>query len=279
MSHYFQTTNAAPIQSTRCQFDLGAPTDVPRVLMAGEYPPTGSRADAPHANPTSALIARHIGRWEFDWRDIVPYAPHTQSGQIDRRALFQKVRGDRAMQSDWISHIHGWVVACSSAGMVMPVVYVAGDLCNVVWSATAHERFTHDSSLSMAHVYKTNGTGTKFLVMLDQPHPSWVLVSHGDPAAVAAFGVAMRNLKGLLGTRERATLDDDRVLATINETERLRLERRRQFMERIGTNVSNAVCGHFRDAPYDDDEYMEQLDELLGYGLAFFFFFFFFGGE
>jgi hypothetical protein len=31
--------DSMPIHSTRCQFVIDAPTNVPRVIMAGEYPP------------------------------------------------------------------------------------------------------------------------------------------------------------------------------------------------------------------------------------------------
>ena len=269
----FQRTDATPIRATRCQFDVAAPTRVPRTLMAGEYPPTGSRANAPHANPTSAAIAKHIGVGRHDWIDIVPYAPvETPSGEIDRRALRASVLADRRAQSEWIERIGGWVDACGQAGMVMPVVYIAGGLCNEVWAAACNERFTLSSTVSRClgvHVFAT--ATTSCLVMADQPHPSWALVSHGDPIAVAAFRRAMRALDVLLVDEHgRAACDEARLLAMLDDAERVRLERRATFMEKIGLCDGRwpAELRHFRDAPYDKGEFMEQLDELLRYGLS-----------
>ena len=191
----FARTDSMPIRATPCQFVVAVPTSVPRALMAGEYPPTGSRADAPHANPTSDAIAKYIGAGRHDWVDVVPYAPvDTPSGQIDRHALKTSVLADPLMQSDWIARIEGWVDACGAAGMATPVVYIAGTLCNDVWAATSHERFRLSSTVSRClgvRVYATAGAATTCLVMIDQPHPSWALVSHGSPVAVAAFRLAM----------------------------------------------------------------------------------------
>ena len=264
-----------PIRVARCEFVVAAPTNVPRALMAGEYPPTKSRADAPHANPTSAGVSAYIGYGRHDWIDIVPYAPvDTPSGLIDRRALKTFVLADREVQANWIGRVASWVDACGAAGMVMPVVYIAGGLCNAVWAATSHARFTVAPSalctLGTAVCVYTTGA-TQCLVMLDQPHPSWPLVSHGDPIAVASLRLAMRVLKGLLSeAHQRATWDAARVLAMIDDTERLRLQRRSAFMARIGIRDGKwpTEIRHFRDAPYDDDAFMDQLDELLAYGLS-----------
>ena len=196
--------------------------------MAGEYPPTNSRADAPHANPTSAGVSAYIGYGRHDWIDIVPYAPaDTPSGLIDRRALNTLVLGDREVQSNWIGRVASWVDACGAAGMVMPVVYIAGGLCNAVWAATSHQRFTLPSALCAlgiaVSVYTTGAT--ECLVMIDQPHPSWPLASHGDPIAVASLRLAMRVLRGLLSeAHQRETWDDARVLAMIDERRRVRCE-------------------------------------------------------
>ena len=168
-----------------------------------------------------------------------------------------------------------------------PVVYVSGNLCLQVWAARSYERFQCISTLSESlnvHVYKTVTTAecttaegatsectTECLVMLDQPHPSWSLVSGGDPTAVASFKRAMCVLKGLLrDDDDRATLDEPRLLSMIDETERLRLQRRSVFMARIGIldRKLPSRLSHFRDAPYENDEFMVQLDELLGYGLT-----------
>jgi hypothetical protein len=291
------TESRLPIRAAHCEFVVAAPTNVPRALMAGEYPPTNSTADAPHANPTSLSVSKHIGNGRHDWCDIVPYAPiDTPSGLVDRVALNADVLADRAIQSDWIARIARWVDACGAAGMAMPVVYIAGDLCNAVWTAASDERFTlvsaasssnsdssaraadsaHDSdSAPGAHmlgvrVYKTATTETECFVMIDQPHPSWPLVSRGDPIAIASVRLAMRLLKGLLDeTRERATMEEARMLAMMDETERLRVERRAVFMARIGIQGERwpTKISHFRDAPYDNDEFDAQLTELLAYGL------------
>lgn len=214
--------------------------------MAGEYPPTNSRADAPHANPTSAGVSAYIGHGRHDWIDIVPYAPvDTPSGLIDRRALKTLVLGDREVQSNWIGRVASWVDACGAAGMVMPVVYIAGGLCNAVWAATSHERFTLvPSALGIGVCVCVSTTGAmECLVMIDQPHPSWPLVSHGDPIAVASLRLAMRVLTGLLSvlSDERGRYDA-RVLAMIDDTERLRVERRSAFMARIG--ISRRKVAH-----------------------------------
>ena len=120
-----------------------------------------------------------------------------------------------------------WVDACGAAGMVMPVVYIAGGLCNAVWAATSHQRFTLPSALCAlgiaVSVYTTGAT--ECLVMIDQPHPSWPLASHGDPIAVASLRLAMRVLRGLLSeAHQRETWDDARVLAMIDERRRVRCE-------------------------------------------------------
>ena len=268
-----QRADKRPIRSTRCQFVMSQPTNEPRALFAGEYPPTGSKADAPHANPTGMAISKCIGLGRHDWCDLVPYAPvDTPSGKIDRRALEAHVRADRALQSDWISRISERVVECGAAGMAISVVYVAGRLCNDTWASTSHERFQLVSTVSESlgvHMYKT-GT-TECLVMLQQPHPSWVLVSHGDPSAVESFQRAMSALNALLSDRDgRVTLNEARLLETMTNIERLRRERRSLFMARIGIadEAWPAGLGHLQNAPYDNDEFVEQLDELLGYGLS-----------
>ena len=70
-------------------------------------------------------------------------------------------------------------------------------------------------------MYKTDDT--ECLVMLDQPHPSWVLVSHGDPTAVESFQRAMLALNALLrDAPESATLNEARLLETMANIERLR---------------------------------------------------------
>ena len=205
-----------PIRVARCEFVLPTPTAVPRALFAGEYPPTNSSADEPHANPTSIGIVSHIGYGRHDWIDIVPYSPvDTPSVLVDRRALRARVLMHREVQLDWIGRIAARVDECAAAGMVMPVIYIAGELCNAVWSAVSHKRFTLSPSAPSeglgVFVYKTGST--ECLVMLDQPHPSWPLVSRGDPAAVASFRLAMRVLKGLLSAEfERTTWDEACVL-------------------------------------------------------------------
>jgi hypothetical protein len=91
-----------------------------RALMAGEYPPTGSNADAdqvPHANPTSLSVSKYIG-WRHDWCDIVPQAP------VARGALNAGVLADRVIPSDWIARIACRVDECgtwSAAGMAQQV--------------------------------------------------------------------------------------------------------------------------------------------------------------
>ncbi len=175
-----------------------APTNVPRALFAAEYPPTNSVADKPHANATSRNIALYIGEGRADWIDVYPFAPiDTPSGLVDRPALISSILTDGEVQSDWIHRVANRVVACAEAGTVRPVVYVSGKMCSEVWAARSYERFQLVSTLSHSlgvHVYKTAATAestkeytTECLVMLDQPHPSWSLVSHGDPTAVASF--------------------------------------------------------------------------------------------
>jgi hypothetical protein len=244
------------------------------MFMAGEYPPTNSSADAPHANPTSLSVSKHIGNGRHDWIDIVPYAPvDTPSGLVDRVALNAGVISNRAIQSNWIARIACRVDECGAAGMVMPVVYIAGEMCSAVWAAASDERFTLVSEVAHSlgvRVYKTATTATECFVMIDQPHPSWPLVSKGNPIAIASVRLAMRLLKGLLDeTRERATMDEARMLAMMDETERLRVERRAVFMARIGIQGDRwpTKIGHFRDAPYDNDEFDAQLTEMLAYGL------------
>lgn len=172
--------------------------------MDAEYPPANSSADAPHANQTSLGVSRLIGEGRHDWIDIVPYAPvDTPSGLIDRRALKARVLADHETKSNWIGRVAGWIEACGDAGAVMPVVYVAGELCNAVWAATVHERFTLLSITSArlgVRVYKAGKA--ECLVMVDQPHPSWHIVSHGEKIAVASVRLAMRVLKGLLDARD-----------------------------------------------------------------------------
>jgi hypothetical protein len=261
---------------------------VPRALFAAEYPPTNSVVDKPHANPTSRNIALYIGEGRADWVDVYPFAPiDTPSGLVDRGALVSGVLADADMQSDWIRRVAGRLVACAEAGTVRPVVYVSGKMCSAIWATRSYERMQLVSTLSQSlgvHVYRTVTTAecttsecttaectTEFLVMLDQPHPSWSLVSHGDPTAVASFKRAMCVLKGLLrDDGDRATLDEPRLLAMIDETERLRLERRSAFLARVGIRDGQlpSSLSHFRDAPYENDDFMEQLDELLAYGLT-----------
>jgi hypothetical protein len=102
-------------------------------------------------------------------------------------------------------------------------------MCSQVWAARSYERFQCVSTLSHGlgvHVYKTVARCTsectsertsECLVMLDQPHPSWSLVSHGDPTAVASFKRAMCVLRGLLrDDGDRATLDEPRLLAMMD---------------------------------------------------------------
>jgi hypothetical protein len=226
--------SSLPVPFKRCEFSVPAPTNVPRALFAAEYPPTNSVADRPHSNQTSRNIALYIGKGRADWVDVYPFAPiDTPSGLVDRGALVSGILADREIQSDWIRRVANRVVACAEAGTVRPVVYVSGKMCSEVWATRSDERMQFVSTLSASlnvHVYKTGTTEcttTEFLVMLDQPHPSWSLVSHGDPTAVASFKRAMCFLKGLLrDDGDRATLDEPRLLAMIDETERLRLERR-----------------------------------------------------
>lgn len=100
--------------------------------------------------------------------------------------------------------------------------------------------------------------------MLDQPHPSWPIVYRGDPIATASFRLAMRVLKSLLSeAHERTAWDEGRVRFFIDDAERLRLERRAAFMARAGVKDGRfpTEVRHFRDAPYDNDEFMEQLEE------------------
>jgi hypothetical protein len=271
--------SSLPIHCKRCEFTVPAPTSVPRALFAAEYPPTNSVVDKPHANQTSRNIALYIGEGRADWIDVYPFAPvDTPSGLVDRRALVSDVLADADMQSDWIRRVAGRVVACAEAGTVRPVVYVSGKMCSAIWAARSYELFKFVSTLSQGlgvHVYKTVRTAecttSECLVMLDQPHPSWSLVAHCDPTAVASFKRAMRILKGLLrDDGDRATLDEPRLLAMIDETELLRLERRSAFLVRIGIRDGQLPrsLSHFRDAPYENDEFMEQLNELLAYGLT-----------
>jgi hypothetical protein len=64
-------------------------------------------------------------------------------------------------------------------------------------------------------------------------------------------------------------MDEARILAMMDETERLRVTRRAVFMERIGIQGDrwHTKIRHFRDAPYDNDEFDAQLDELMAYCL------------
>jgi hypothetical protein len=277
--------SSLPIPCKRCEFLVLAPTSVPRALFAAEYPPTNSAPDKPHANPTSRNIALYIGEGRADWVDVHPFAPiDTPSGRVDREALISGILADRETQSDWIRRIASRVVACAEAGTVRPVVYISGKMCSQVWATRSYERLQLVSTLSHSlgvYVYKTGATerttecatecATECLVMRDQPHPSWSLVSGGDPTAVASFKRAMCVLKGLLrDDGDRATLDEARLLAMIDETERIRLQRRSVFLARIGILEGKlpSGLGHFRDAPYENDEFMAQLDKLLGYRLS-----------
>ena len=119
------TKSRRPIRVAHCEFAVAAPTNVPRALMAGEYPPTNSSADAPHANPTSLSVSKHIGNGRHDWIDIVPYAPvDTPSGLVDRVALNAGVISNRAIQTNWIARIACRVDECgtwSAAGMAQQV--------------------------------------------------------------------------------------------------------------------------------------------------------------
>ena len=132
-----------PIRVASCEFALAEPTSLPRALFVGVHPPTNATADAPHANRTSIGISAHIGHGRHDWIDIVPFAPiDTSSRLVDRRALRARVLADRELQSNWICRIACRVDECAAAGMVMPVLYIAGKLCNAVWAAMSCERFT-----------------------------------------------------------------------------------------------------------------------------------------
>ena len=176
---------------------------MPRALFAGEYPPTNSSADEPHANPTSIVISSHIGYGRHDWIDIVPYSPvDTPSVLVDRRALRARVLMHREVQLDWIGRIAARVDECAAAGMVMPVIYIAGELCNTVWSAMSHERFTLSPSAPSeglgVFVYKTGST--ECLVMLDQPHNAKMLHSLGVARDIVPYAkLNARNLTRAVG--------------------------------------------------------------------------------
>ena len=183
------TFRVCPTGLTPMRFTLPDPGH--RLVVAALYPPAGSSIDAQHDNVTSTILATALGHTAFDWIDVFPHAPKSNSS-LDQKALYNLLDKDPTYAKTWLAHIEARVQANFESGSGLPVVYVAGKTCADNW--TKHgpklQRICDDVAQC------TTASGVVYVVVF-RPHPSAHMVSGGRPQDVEVFRETATLLKAL----------------------------------------------------------------------------------
>ena len=129
---------AGTTPATLVQFLIYAYQNGRHVIFAGLYPPSASDAAAQHANRTSQVVARQIGRITFDWIDLVLVTPTIKgTNNLVVQAAIATLVADPDLVRDVGARLLFAVKAQIQVGQALPTVYLAGGTVQIAPSSAS----------------------------------------------------------------------------------------------------------------------------------------------
>ena len=135
----FKSKNNLPITTEKIEFLIqNFKQGTHRCIFAGEYPPSNSNSLKQHDNVTSKSINKQIGP-NFDWIDLLPLSPNTNSTDIDRKHMFSIVTDD--MIDCWFVRLSKRIQESYNAQNFLPLLYICGNELQNIWNNNFKNRF------------------------------------------------------------------------------------------------------------------------------------------
>ena len=195
----------------------------------GLYPPAKSNENKQFDNATSREMCKATGSRPFwNWIDIFTFMPAGLCKYMDLYKLGQHIEKHDTYRGDWLRRVTEHVKRNAQLGM--PILYVAGEICNKQFNALQLNLKTIEGSDECVSFSTCQLGGITCMVMTDQPHPSAHLMAHGERGSRHRFASAMHWFNALctasLEPNQEATAQEIVTNATtkIDEIDRLHLQ-------------------------------------------------------